>query len=479
MTRNVRGLWALTVIALALSAGLARAADPPQRKKITTRSLQVSAAREPRFALQYRFEPSYLDQEAGNAAFLYQIVVAQMMQTNSGNEALDGDTLNQWYRDPVEDLPLEKVRGAITRFEHTFRLLQTAVRRQECTWEYPIRKEGVPYVSPLLNEYRMLTRLVAIKAKLEMHDGEMAAALKTLQAGMSLARDVGAGPNYVQHLVGLAMAAQTVRQLEGWIQKPDAPNLYWALSTLPDRLVDIRPALQTESEAVLAELPELRTLEQTVLSNEQVMDLWKRAATWVGYDTDRPRTALDVTGDITLMMSQYPRAKASLVEHGYARQTVETWPVLYAIVVDQYQQFRAIRDLVFKWTYMPFAQARDGLMQGERAVSGIWKYSHGSELANPFVDTLPAAYRIAFLDTRLARDVAMLRTVEAIRMYAADHNGKLPASLADITAVPVPQDPFQGRAFRYEARGKSAVLESPIPPDGGPRDGLRYEITLR
>ena len=61
MTRNVRGLLAVTIIALALSTGPARAADPPQDKAITTRTLQISAAPEPRFALQYRLEPSYLD----------------------------------------------------------------------------------------------------------------------------------------------------------------------------------------------------------------------------------------------------------------------------------------------------------------------------------------------------------------------------------------------------------------------------------
>ncbi len=436
-------------------------------------------APEPRFALQYRFETSYLDQEAGNAAFLYQTAVGQMMQTNSGDQAIDRDTLSQWYREPIESLPLEKVRRAIARFKQSFRLLETAICRQRCTWEYPIRRESVPYVSPLLNEYRTLSRLIAIKAKLEMHDGDMDAALKTIRMGISLARDVGAGPNYIQHLVGLGMAAGTVRQLEGWIQRPNAPNLYWALTTLPRPLVDVRPAVQTESQCLLAEMPELRRLEDSVLSNAQVLDLWTRAASWAGYGDDRPGNVLDKSRNLATAMAQYPRAKAALLEQGYPVERVEAWPALYVIVVDQYHQFRAIRDLTFKWTYVPYAQARGGLKQGNVAISDVWKYSQGSTLSNPFVTSLPAVERIAFLDARLARDVAMLRCVEAIRMYAADHGGKLPASLADVTAVPVPEDPIHGRAFRYEVHGKSAVLEGPVPPDGGARDGLRYEITLR
>jgi len=470
---------AVTVISLAVSLGPTRAADPPEGAAIHTRTLRVSAAPEPRFALQYHFETPYLEQEPGNAAFLYQTAVGQMMQTNSGDWAIDRDTLRQWYNDPIESLPLEKIRPAIARFEQSFRLLEAAARRERCTWEYPIRKEGFPYVNPLLSEYRTLSRLVAVKARLEIHEGDINAALKTLRSGISLARGVGDGPNFVQHLVGVSMAAGMLRQIEGWIQKPEAPNLYWALTALPDSLVDIHRALQMESETLCAELPELQTLEKTVLSNAQVLDLWKRTAAMFGALSDDPGQWLFKAMNLATAMERYPRAKAALLEQGYPAEKVETWPTLYVIVLDQYRQFRAIRDLTFKWTYVPYAQAREGLREGERAISGIWEHSHTGVLMNPFVTTLPAVYRIAFLDARLARDIAMLRCVEAIRMYAAEHDGKLPGTLAEITAVPVPMDPIHGLAFHYEVRGKNAILESPVPPDGGPRDGLRYEITLR
>jgi len=471
MARKVRCLLALTVMSLVPYAGQARAADPPEAESIRTVRLQLHPAPEPRFALQYLFETPYLEQESDNAALLYQTAVGQMMQTNTGDWAIDSDTLHQWYRDPIESLPLEKVRPAIARFEQSFRLLQEAARRQQCTWEYPIRKEGFAYVSPLLNEYRTLSRLVAMKAKLEIHDGDMDTALKTLRSGISLARGVGAGPDYIQHLVGISMAAGTLRQLEGWIQRPNAPNLYWALTTLPTPLVDVRPALQMESAALLGELPELQMLEETVLSNEQALDLWKRAAVWMDYEDDGPDRWFEKASYLATAMEQYPQAKATLLEQGYAAEKVEAWPALYVIVLHRYQQFRAIRDMMFKWTYVPYAQAREGLKEGEHAISRV--------LANPFVNALPAVYRVAFLDARLERDIAMLRCVEAIRMYAAEHEGKLPDSLAKITAVPVPLNPLYGQAFGYKLAGGKAILESPIPPDGRPKDGLRYEITLR
>jgi hypothetical protein len=73
----------------------------------------------------------------------------------------------------------------------------------------------------------------------------------------------------------------------------------------------------------------------------------------------------------------------------------------------------------------------------------------------------------------------MLSCVEAIRIYAASHAGGLPQTLGDITEVPTPADPIYGRAFSYQVTGGRAVLESPVPPDGSARDGLRYEITIR
>lgn len=478
MTRNVCRLLAVATIAIALRGEQAPAADPPKTPTIRTIRLEVDPAPEPRFALQYLFETPYAGQEPGNAAFLYQTAIGQMMQTNSGEDAIDGDTLRQWVDDPIEKLPLEKVRPAIARFEQSFRLLEAAARRDRCMWEYPTREGGVTYVNPLLNEYRMLSRLVAVKAKLEIHSGDFDAALGTLRCGIIMARNLGDGPNFIQHLVGVAMAAGTLRQLDALVQKPHAPNLYWALTALLDPLVDIRKAVQMESEALHVELPELQTLEHTVLSNEQVLDLWRRAAAMLGADQDDPGWWLSKTMMIAGAMKLYPHAKARLIEQGHPAGTVESWPPLHVILLDQHQQFRAASDRIFKWTYIPYTQARNGLKQADEEMSQLYQQD-GAAMANPFLTFLPATERICFLDARLARDIAMLRCIEAIRMYAADHDGKLPRSLAEITAVPFPTDPLNGGAFHYELTGGKAVLESAIPPDGGPKDGLRYEITLR
>ena len=58
--------------------------------------------------------------------------------------------------------------------------------------------------------------------------------------------------------------------------------------------------------------------------------------------------------------------------------------------------------------------------------------------------------------------------VEALRMYAAAHDGTLPDKLDDVSEVPVPADPGTGLPFEYsrdERHGDATV--SLVPSDQG------------
>ena len=73
-----------------------------------------------------------------------------------------------------------------------------------------------------------------------------------------------------------------------------------------------------------------------------------------------------------------------------------------------------------------------------------------------------------------------MRCIEAIRLYATSHDGKLPATLADIKEVPIPIDPMTGKDFAYKMEDGKAVLSAP-PPAGEkryPGNYLKYELTL-
>jgi hypothetical protein len=66
----------------------------------------------------------------------------------------------------------------------------------------------------------------------------------------------------------------------------------------------------------------------------------------------------------------------------------------------------------------------------------------------------------------------LLRCVEAVRIYAAEHDGKLPARLDDVR-LPLPVDPATGKPFTYKLDGKTAHLHGePLVVQ------VRYEVTI-
>ena len=91
----------------------------------------------------------------------------------------------------------------------------------------------------------------------------------------------------------------------------------------------------------------------------------------------------------------------------------------------------------------------------------------------------PAHDRTRMIAKRLDTNLNALQCVEALRHYAASHNGKLPEQLSDISDVDVPEDVLVGKAFEYRRTSTGAVLQSAVPKDGDPRDAVRYEIILK
>ena len=81
------------------------------------------------------------------------------------------------------------------------------------------------------------------------------------------------------------------------------------------------------------------------------------------------------------------------------------------------------------------------------------------------------------METRLERRIGLLRLVEALRIHAAAHAGKLPEALSQVTEVPIPDDPATGHPFEYRRDGASAVI--PTPPDDLKSPIPTYRITVR
>jgi hypothetical protein len=268
-------------------------------------------------------------------------------------------------------------------------------------------------------------------------------------------------------------------RVEELIQAPDSPNLYWALTDLPRPLIDLRKPLQGEKLLLPAEFVDLKAIETEPLSPQAQRRILKRLDFLRGVTGSDPRSASEKRlGFLPFALKAYPGAKRALIALGRKAADVEAMPVLQVILIDALQQYRRLRDDVFKWVNVPYPQARPRWMKLNEDIRETEKKNPGAAVFLAFV---PALQKVHEATLRLERHVAALRCVEALRLHAAAHGGKLPAKLSDITEVPVPDDPVTGKGFVYQVNGDRVTLRDPPLADGrlALPAPLHYELTFK
>jgi hypothetical protein len=89
--------------------------------------------------------------------------------------------------------------------------------------------------------------------------------------------------------------------------------------------------------------------------------------------------------------------------------------------------------------------------------------------------------KVIAIRTQMDRRIAAFRCIEAVRLYAADHDGKLPSSLAEFKEAPAPLDPVTGKPFDYKLVGDRAILTSASFPGQTPSNANApsYELMLK
>ena len=135
-----------------------------------------------------------------------------------------------------------------------------------------------------------------------------------------------------------------------------------------------------------------------------------------------------------------------------------------------------------KWSHLPHHIARPRVLAAEAKLKREGYFGpagRSRELIPLAALLLPAALQAQTASARLDARISGLQVLEAIRMYAADHDGQLPTSLTDISKVPIPNNPLTGQPFPYHKSQDRAVLQIPAPSGQPAVVGWRLEITIR
>ena len=471
----------LTLVSLILAAA-APGADKPTRNpgdrrgNVPVRRLTVRPAGAPKPALRCRLLPGVLDQTPGNAAQLYYL--ASEVGGN-GTKASVQEKVRKWLATPPADLPRGEVRDLLKGYEAALRQVELAARREYCHWDLPIRSEGFSLIVPPLSKHRALAGLLALRARLAAAEGRTDRAVHDLQTLFAMSRHLGEGPTLIQALVAAAIAELGLDQVEDLIEAPGLPNLYWALTMLPRPFVSLRRSMQFEADGLYLAFPRLRGITKAGLSRAQWQAVTEELARALGMIQGSPGSEAGnwkgKVGLIALGIYAYPRAKKYLLAKGRTLAEIEALPVQQVVALYYLDSYQRLRDEQIKWFYVPYWQAHAGL---ERAADRI-RIAARRDPGNIFMVLLPALSRAYFATTKIDRRIAALRCIEAVRMYAARHGGRLPASLQDVKDVPIPPDPVTGKPFDARIVGRSMRLFAPAPKGSRPRDGFVYEVEFR
>jgi hypothetical protein len=464
----------------AMLASFVDAAEPP-KEQVEEIRLTVRPAAPPSPAMRYHFMTDLVAQVPGNAALLY-LAAAQRMAATRGEPAntppgTDDEKIDQWLNVPARELPREEVRALLQRYSGALAQFRLAVRRDHCDFDPPYRTEGFRTLLPFLNDARALARLAALSARLKMTDGDLDGAVAELALPLVQAHHLNDRAVLVQLMVASSVSDLALSQVQELIAQEHAPNLYWALGDLPAPLLDLRSAMKMERACAYFSIPQLKEARAGRLTADQ----WSQAL----------RAMSEIRGDLhsygppappeqvmlaMISVKEYPLAKQYLRELKVSPKDVETMSVAQAIGVYQVGQFEQWTQELDKGLTLPYWQGISVISAAEagmrRAIEGnswslIGVFATGS--------TRRAYTKLAAVDRR----VALLRTVEAIRAYAAAHDGRAPAQLDEITETPAPLDPLTGRPFIYHVQGDEVTIEgSAADPSDSAKVAVRVVMKI-
>jgi hypothetical protein len=459
--------WTCLLLVVAPPAS-AEDALPPVRMTIHPQA-------EPVPALKYQLLPTPDDQQPGNAAVLYHraILMRSQLRTEPEQDLKEAD----WLTAPVSELPRAEVRKAVAKYAAVLREIDLAAHRRQTDWQLEGRGEGPGLMLPEIQGMRSLATGLALKARLEIAEGQYDLAVRTLGNGFAMARQVSEGPLLLQPLVGFAIADLMLRQVQDLVQQPGAPNLYWALTSLPRPLIDLREALRGERALLVRQFPDLRRLRSERLTVAEARTLVERVVSRAFADDGRKSSPWERRVLIAYWTAKlYPAAKRSLREQGRRDPAVEAMPAVQAVAILLLRHYDRVADELLKWYAVPYWQGRTGMA---RTVQELRRDEGALESGfQSFYGLLFELPRVYAAGPQRDRHVAALRCVEALRLYAADHRGAAPGSLADL-GVPVPTDPITGRGFGYSVLDGKVILAAPTPPgDELYVRGFRLEISV-
>jgi hypothetical protein len=451
-----------------VAAGLASAAPAPGKDRQVTLDVQPAAAPVP--ALKYQLLPEIAEMNPGNAVPAYLKCYAEQNNFFFSKPSVD-------ERERLLVCPLTDIKpGSLTGYGGSaLKQADRAARLEYADWNLlpQMREQGYSLLLPEVQQIRMLATTLAVRCRGQMVDKDFDGAVGSLKTIFALGRHMGDHPTVISGLIGLAIAQIGCNVIEEFVQQPGAPNLYWALTGLPNPVVDPRKGASADRVIVewgfgvlldktrvwaaddlapaMEKLKDFSAILELSPEERQSADQWMRAR---AVDADWLATA-----------------RKTLIDAGYPASAVDKYRPPQVLVHHLLRKAKVRNDEALKWVPVPYWQAEPALAEMDKVPP---------EIEDKLTKRLGfEVSKVKTAHVRLEQRLAMLRIAEAVRMDAAKNGGKLVNNLDELS-VPVTSDPVSGKSFEYKVDGITAMLSGKATPiaSGGVMQ-YRYEIRLR
>jgi hypothetical protein len=453
--------------------------------------ITVSPAKFPHPLLKYRLNVYATELESGNAAPLYAEACAEYEKTYlqaektwyASNEYFDlkksGASQEKIVGELFHAVPLEPAwpydsfpKGVSPAEEAKFyqslapvyRLLEKASRMQSADWHYSQEHKGAIDVSlDRANRTRSLARYLSGKADWEIRNGKYDDAVKTLRAGIALSNHVenANSPLLIDMLVGIAIRGIMQQRIMTLASQPDAPNLYPALTQIPPPAALFQSALQGEQLFAFGWHNGSPVFEDVDASSpDECRARLENVAALFLQGQENPSTSSVDRRQVAAAMTMicglcYPQGRDRLLAEGRTRAEIEKMTVYQVVAPYVFEEIKSAYDRLLVTATFPAGSSHMAIAVEQRRMQTIQ-----SPLDTYLVLLLPAMDAAKRAIVRQQQTHELLKIIEAIRYYAAVHDGRPPESLAAIKEVPVATvDPMTGQPFGYKVDGRTVIID--------------------
>jgi hypothetical protein len=455
-------------VTVAMLIGTSLPAEEPAPVELT---LHPRAIETP--VLKYRLFPAEAERQRGNAApILLRLPWDQVpWMTNVypnleqwGDLPLDAPEWQSWHGDFGAVFP-----------DRFYSEMKRAAFREDASWEYPIHETPSPYMVLLPDVQGMrgfLGRGLSARIRYHLSRGELDAAREGILVGFANSRHLAQTPFLITQLVALALHRIMLDRTMELISQPDSPNLYWALSTLPDSLIELERAASLEGSLFAMTFPAVNELDRP-----RDPEVWSRMA----------RQLVDVLQQLgEIPRQEPPREDAPVVQQflerlqpperdhlaGVVRQARADLPELLGIPADKVAAM-SDDEAAVRW-YVHLRLDRDQRTAAVLVLAPREAWPRLKELQDDIreMQDKTGTKSYDFLNPvsiyvsawSLERRIDALRIVEAVRHHLARHEGRFPETLEQVEGVSIPVDPLTNQPFEWSVDDNTATLKAPALP---------------